>query len=120
LGASPDGHSLIAGRRGAWNVFSLETPASKPVPGLEPTERPSAWTADSQHIFTQTINPTGVTLNKVDLNSGRHEVWQVLKPKDQLGLRPMIFPVAITPDGRWMTFAYGNQLGQLYRSDNLK
>ena len=120
LGASPDGHSLIAGRRGAWNVFSLETPVSKPVPGLEPTERPSAWAGDSQHIFTQTINPTGVTLSKVDLSSGKHEVWQVLKPKDQLGLRPMIFPVGITPDGRWMTFAYGNQLGQLYRSDNLK
>src|ERR1700730_296990 len=27
---------------------------------------------------------------------------QTIKPKDQIGLRPMFDPVAITPDGKWM------------------
>jgi len=37
-----------------------------------------------------------------------------------VGLRPMITPVAVTPDGRWMAFTYKTQLGQLYRSDMLR
>jgi hypothetical protein len=35
-------------------------------------------------------------------------------------LRPMVSPMAVTPDGRWIAVAYSTQLGQLYRSDNLK
>jgi eukaryotic-like serine/threonine-protein kinase len=120
LGVAPDGHSSFAGHPGAWSIFSIETTGSKPVLGLETTERPAAWAADSQHIFTQVANPTGLTLYKLDLRSGKHELWQVLKPKDQVGLRPMIFPTGITPDGGRMVVAYGTQLGQLYRSDTLK
>jgi hypothetical protein len=44
----------------------------------------------------------------------------MIKPKDQVGLNPLSAPIAITPDGRWMAYHYGTQLGQLYRSDNLK
>jgi hypothetical protein len=31
----------------------------------------------------------------------------------------MIIPIVITPNGRW-AYYYGTQLGQLYRSVNLK
>jgi hypothetical protein len=32
----------------------------------------------------------------------------------------MVADIAITPDGRWMSYAYRTQVSQLYRSDNLK
>jgi hypothetical protein len=32
----------------------------------------------------------------------------------------MYAPPAITPDGKWMAYTYGNQLGQLYQTDSLK
>jgi hypothetical protein len=44
----------------------------------------------------------------------------MIKPKDQVGLNPLATPIAITPDGLWMACHYGTQLGQLYRTDNLK
>jgi hypothetical protein len=39
---------------------------------------------------------------------------QTIKPKDQMGLRPMFNPVAITPDGKWMacTFGYAQWLSR--------
>jgi hypothetical protein len=86
---------------------------------LVPTKSnlPSARAAWAKSFAQETLNPAGLTLDKLDLRSGKHELWQVLKPKDQVGLRPMIFPSGITPDGGRMVVAYGTQLGQLYRSD---
>ncbi|WP_410964930.1 hypothetical protein, partial [Salmonella sp. SAL04286] len=63
---------------------------------------------------------TGVSISKLDVETGKRELWQVIRPKEQVGLRPMADPTAITPDGRWMVFAYGTELGQLYRSDTLR
>jgi hypothetical protein len=117
---SPDGRFLSTTLYGAWVVLSLADGKTKPIPGIQPGEFPVAWGEDSKHVFTQTITPTGLTINKVDVESGKREPWRVVAPTEQLGLRPMITPTAITPDGRWMAFTYRTQLGQLYRSDTLK
>ena len=55
-----------------------------------------------------------------DLQTGRSELWQVIKPKDQVALRPMVNAVAITPDSRWMAYQYGTRVSQLYVSETLK
>jgi eukaryotic-like serine/threonine-protein kinase len=117
---SPDGRFLSTTQNGAWVVLSIADGKTKPIPGLQPAEFPIAWAEDSMHVFTQTIIPMGLTINKVDVESGKRELWRVVAPKDQVGLRPMITATAITPDGRWMAFIYRTQLGQLYRSDTLK
>jgi len=119
-GVSPDGHSLMVLHNGAWVIQSAEENSTKPVSGMQPGEFPIAWASDSKHVFTRIVSATGLTVYKVDLDSGRRELWQVVEPKDQVGLRPMVSPMAITPDGRWIAFAYSTQLGQLYRSDTLK
>jgi Tol biopolymer transport system component len=117
---SPDGRFLSTTQNGAWVVLSLADGKTKAIPGIQPGEFPIAWAEDSKHVFTQTIIPTGLTINKVDVESGKREPWRVVAPTEQVGLRPMITPTAITPDGRWMAFTYRTQLGQLYRSDTLK
>jgi eukaryotic-like serine/threonine-protein kinase len=117
---SPDGRFLSTTQNGAWVVLSLADGKTKPIPGIQPGEFPVAWGEDSKHVFTQTITPTGLTINKVDVESGKRELWRVVAPTEPVGLRPMITPTAITPDGRWMAFTYRTQLGQLYRSDTLK
>jgi hypothetical protein len=119
-GVSPDGHSLMVLHNGAWVIQSAEENSTKPVSGMQPGEFPIAWASDSKHVFTRIVSATGLTVYKVDLDSGRRELWQVVEPKDQVGLRPMVSPMAITSDGRWIAFAYSTQLGQLYRSDTLK
>lgn len=117
---APDGQHFFVLEKGAWAVRSIAAGSNRPIPSIQGREFPIGWTSDSKHIFTQISTPTGLTINKIDLNSGQRELWQMIKPKDQVGLNPLSTPIAITPDGRWMAYHYGTQLGQLYRSDNLK
>ncbi len=116
---APDGQSFIVQQNGGLAVRSIADGTSKPIQGIQATEFPIGW-ADSKHVFVQATIASGLNIYKVDVESGRREPWQVITPKDAVGLRPMITPTAITPDGRWIAFSYRTQLGQLYRSDTLK
>jgi hypothetical protein len=101
-------------------VFSMPANTFKLIPGLLKDESVISWATDTQHVFLQASTSTGLNIYKLDLNSGRRELWQAIVPKDQVGLRPLKNEIAITPDGRWMSYAYRNQLSQLYRTDNLR
>ncbi|MGD0109042.1 MAG: protein kinase, partial [Rhodopila sp.] len=116
---APDGQSFIVDQNGSFVVRSLSDGSSKPLPGIQAGEEPIGW-ADSKHVFVQATTATGLTISKVDAESGKRELWQTITPKDATGLRPMRTATAITPDGRWMAFGCRTQLGQLYRSDTLK
>jgi Tol biopolymer transport system component len=120
-GVGADGHSFLVHEPKAWVMRSLlASNAERVVAGINNDEFPIAWARDGKHVFVQAPGPTGISIYKVDLDSGQRELWQTVKPKDQVGLRPMNNPVAVTSDGRWMAFTYKTQLGQLYRSDTLK
>jgi eukaryotic-like serine/threonine-protein kinase len=116
---APDGQSVIIAAKGAFLVRSLSDSASKPIAGMHAGEFPIGW-GDTKHVIVQSITATGLNIYKVDVDSGKRELWQTITPKDAVGLRPMVTPIAITPDGRWMAFGCRTQLGQLYRSDTLK
>jgi eukaryotic-like serine/threonine-protein kinase len=118
---SSEGNSVLVGdTEGHSGVFTIATNTFKLVPGMLPNESVVAWTSDPQRVFTQVQTPTGLNIYKLDLTSGKRELWQAIIPKDQVGLRPMINEIAITPDGHYMSYAYRTQLSQLYRTDNLK
>jgi eukaryotic-like serine/threonine-protein kinase len=119
-GIAPDGKSFLLVTRGALVIRSLSDDSSTPVPGMQPGERAIGWAADLKSLFVQVPTDTGLNIYKLDITSGRRELWQAITPKNTVGLRPTIIPAAITPDGRWIAYAYRTQLGQLYRSDSLK
>ena len=119
-GASPDGESVIATHNGKRFIQSTVGKEAREIPGIPSTQFSIAWGSDAQHLFTQELNATGANLYKIDLETGRSELWQTIRPKDQIGLGAMKNPVSITPDGRWMVYAYGNHSGQLYVSESLK
>ena len=101
-------------------VQSTEGNATRTIAGIQPGEGPTAWASDSQHVFVQASSATGINIYKVDVDSGKRELWQAIVPKEQRGLRPLTWSAAITPDGRWIAFNYRTTTGQLYRSDTMK
>lgn len=117
---APDGDSFIVFENKAMMVRSIHRGTAKPLPGVQPDDLVIGWASDSKHLFVQKVTPTGANINKVDVESGKSELWQALAPKDNVGLQPMNFPAGITPDGRWIAFVHRNYLGQLYRSDTMK
>jgi Tol biopolymer transport system component len=123
LGIAPDGQSFLfrAGDKVVRKSISSDAVAQIPdVAPPQPDEQPIAWASDSQHVFTQVPTISGLNVYRFDLRSGQRELWQAIKPRDQIGLMPMNPPIAITPDGRWMAFTYSIELTQLYRSESLK
>jgi hypothetical protein len=70
--------------------------------------------------FVQATTAAGLNIYRLEVDSGKRELWQTITPKDATGLRPMNVRTAITPEERWMAFVCRTQLGQLYRSDTLK
>jgi len=119
-GVGPDGQSFFIHLNETWLLRSISSKDERSVAGIGADEFPVAWSADTKHVFVQHSAPNEVSLYLLDIDSGRRELWQTVKPKDQVGLRPMVTPVSMTPDGRWIAFTYKTQLGQLYRSDTLK
>jgi hypothetical protein len=111
VGASPDGQSILAIQNGKRVVHSTAGSESKEMLPLLQGQFPISWASDGQHMFTQELTATGVNPYKVDLQTGRSELWQSIKPKDQIGLRAMANSVAITHDGRWLAYQYGSQVG---------
>jgi Tol biopolymer transport system component len=122
-GIAPDNHSYATIDDGKPVLKSLASDATTQIPkaeGAVPDERAIAWTTDSQHVFIGSPAPTGLNIYRFDLQTGKRELWQTIKPADQIGLTPMNPAVAITPDGRWMVFTYTAVRSQLYRSDTMK
>jgi Tol biopolymer transport system component len=117
---APDEKSVVISQNGHAVIRSLIDGTSRPLPGLQSAEFPIAWSTDSTHIYVQAIVATVLDIYKVDVESGQRELWQVITPKEVVGLRPMTIPIGITPDGRWMAYNSRTQLGQLYSSDTLK
>jgi eukaryotic-like serine/threonine-protein kinase len=117
---APGSSSFVTFLNGAWVVRSISDNNSKAVAGIQVGEIPIAWASDPRHLFVQATTASGLSIYKVDVESGQRELWRTVTPKEQVGLRPMNIPTAITPDGRWMAFTYRTQLGQLYSSENLK
>jgi len=101
-------------------IGSFADEKTTPIPGLKSGEFPIEWAADGKHVFTETRDATGLSVAKVEIATGKREEWMQWSPKSQVGLAPWKAAVSITPDGRWMTFTYGTQFGQFYRSDTLR
>lgn len=119
-GVTPDGVSIafVGGKTPVMMSFKDKT--TRPLAGIQPDDLALNWASDSRHLFVQTVTARGADIYKVDVESGKRELWQTLTPKDTVGLQPMNFPAGITPDGHWMAFVHRNYLGQLYCSDTMK
>ncbi|MGA9529233.1 MAG: protein kinase [Terriglobales bacterium] len=117
---APDGDSFIVFENKAMAIRSIKSGTSRPLRGVQADDLIIGWTSDSTQLFVQKVTPKGADIYKVNVDSGKRDLWQTLAPKDNVGLQPMNFPSGITPDGRWMVFVHRNYLGQLYRSDTMK
>ena len=118
--SAPDGDSFLIEKADGDYTSSINGGEPKKLQSLRPDDQAIAWSADSQHIFVQTVTSTGLNVDKLDIASGKREHWQTISPRDPVGLRPMTTPISITPDGRYLAFIYRVTTGQLYQTDTLK
>lgn len=90
-----------------------------PIEGLAEDEVPVQWSADGRSLFVYRIADVPARIFRLDLSTGRRELWRELIPPDLAGTSD-IGNVQITPDGRAYAYYYGQILSDLYLVEGLK
>ncbi len=90
-----------------------------PVPGTEPDEAPTGWSADGRSIYVFRFGEIPAKLFEVELSTGKRKLWKELVPADAAGI-DTIRGITITPDARAYIYGYIRTLSDLYLVEGLK
>ena len=117
---SPDGKFLLTNTAGkGFGVTPLEGGPSVPVRGIEPNDRPLRWTADGRSLFVGSVRDLPARVFRVDLATGRRELWKEFTPGDPTGITG-IGADSISADGNTILFGYFHILSDLYVAEGLR
>jgi hypothetical protein len=93
--------------------------ASRPIPGLAAGEKVICWSADGQSLFVQGPGYTQVEIYRLDLASGRRELWKKVGPSDPAGVI-FVWPGRISDDTRSYAYGYARHLLDLFVVEGLR
>jgi hypothetical protein len=117
---SPDGSSLVTESPEGVALTPLAGGPSRPIPGLKPEDRPLRFTPDGRSLYLRnSARRLPSQVFRLDLATGRREVWKEFMPGDPAGLTSLS-PGAISDDGQTILFGYGRSLADLYVAEGLK
>ena len=90
---SPDGRFATGPAPGSgFARYPLEGGSPLPIEGLAEGEFPVQWTADGRSLFVYRIGDVPARIFRLDLSTGRRELWKELIPPDLAGAN-------VIPDG---------------------
>jgi Tol biopolymer transport system component len=114
LSISPDGRWVAAvGADNAISLWPVGSGAWRALPSAEPGDRPVAWSADGQSLWLFRRGEVPTNVFRLDLATGRRELWKTLLPPDPEGVYSII-EFRITPDGESYFYSYRRLLSQLF------
>jgi eukaryotic-like serine/threonine-protein kinase len=116
---SPDGKVVAAigpDRRGV--LFPVDGGASRPVDGIEDGEFPLRFGADGRSLYVWKRD-LPVRVHRIDLETGKRELWKELMPVDPGGVE-RISNVVLTPDAKFYAYTYSRLLSDLFVVEGLK
>ncbi len=120
LVVSPDGRFATGPAPGSgFARYPLEGGSPLLIEGLAEGEFPVQWSADGRSLFVYRIADVPAWIFRLDLSTGRRELWKELMPPDLAGTN-VILNVQITPDGRAYAYDYFQVLSDLYLVEGLK
>jgi serine/threonine protein kinase/WD40 repeat protein len=120
LSISPKGDFAAAiGPDQAISLWPIAGGPSRIVSGPQPGERPVAWSEDGQSLWLFRRGEVPAHVYRLDIASGRRELWKTLIPSDSAGVYSILY-FQVTPDGRAYAYSYMRLLSQLYLAKGLK
>ncbi len=110
---TPDSRSVAArGPDGKVHLYPLDGGSPGEIPGLEAGEDPIRWSADGRALFLYRSGEVPARVFRMDLASGRRELWRTLLPPDPT-------PPLLTADGSVFVCSYSRFLSTLYLVEGL-
>lgn len=94
--------------------------APKAVPSIHPDDFIASVSSDGRSVLVVSkASHVSLDVFRVDLASGRRELFKKIGPIDLAGLR--VFPSGLfTPDGKYYGYSYNRILSELYAVDGLR
>jgi Tol biopolymer transport system component len=117
---SPDGKFVagVDGERKVW-IYPVEGGEPRLVPGITAGDAPLRWHADGRSLFIGRLGETPAKIYRLDLASGRKELWRELIPADPGGVK-YFSRIVLTPDGKSYAYSFYRSLSDLYLVTGLK
>jgi eukaryotic-like serine/threonine-protein kinase len=114
---SPDGKfvletSAVANQLEQNIIVELATGKVRPAPLLQ-GDQPVNWDQDGSHVFVVRKGDAEATIYRVDMVSGKREVWKQIRPADPAGILSLR-GFFVTPSGNAYTYSAGRALSSLY------
>ncbi len=117
---SPDGRYAAAVGPDRKNyLYPVEGGEPVPVTGLADLETPLGWTPDGKALYVYTRGEYPARVYRLDLATGRRELWKVLTPPDPAGINT-ISPPRISPDGKAYVYSYNRILSDLFLAEGIR
>jgi Tol biopolymer transport system component len=100
---------------------SLDGGETRPAPWIGNEEHVIAWSPDGGHAFVVGSFQPPFRVFRVDVATGRRELWLDTSPPDPAGVvRFRYSQTALTPDGRYYAYAYFRTLSDLFLVKDLR
>jgi Tol biopolymer transport system component len=120
MAASPDGRFVAAqGPDSKIAIYAVDEGAPRPLPGAEAGESPILWSADGGSLYVYRTSEAPVRVFKVDIATGRRELWKTIAPADRSGL-VSIDNIVMTPDARSYAYSFARILTSLEVAEGLR
>jgi serine/threonine protein kinase len=118
---SPDGRAVavIGPDRKGILLPLAGSGAPRPISGIADGEVPLRFSADGRHLYLWKRGDVPARVTRLDLESGKREVWKDLIPADPSGVE-RISNVLVTPDGKGYAYCYTRLLSDLFVVEGLK
>jgi WD40 repeat protein len=115
---SPDGSTIAAISPDArLRLYPVDGSVPRDVPGVDGNETPVGWIPDGLLVMAAVDLALG-NIYKVDVTTGRRQLWTNMLPKDPAGML-LLGSVVVTPDGRSLAYSWFRALSNLYVAEGL-
>ncbi|HXM78225.1 MAG TPA: hypothetical protein VOA00_03240, partial [Thermoanaerobaculia bacterium] len=116
---APDGKwTVVAGPDRKRYLYPLSGGEPTAVPGLDREDNVDQRSLDGRFLFVHRRGEIPAKVFRLDISSGRKELWRALMPADAAGV-PGI-SVSPTPSGEAYLYSYTRTLSDLYLVDGVK
>ncbi len=117
---SPDGKfASVQGPDRRRYLYPLAGGEPQPIPSLVPGEDPVGWMGDSHWLFLFDRQKIPGRVFRVELSTGKRELWKELVPLDPAGI-DLLSPPALTPDGKTYVYSYNRILSDLFLAEGIR
>jgi len=117
---SPNGEQLAVAMGAEYRtlVYPVNGGEPRPVPGLQASEVPVAWTPDNRFLYCYRLGETPANVFQVEVASGRRSPWKKLVPPDPVGIT-FLGSMFISSDGKSYVYSINRKLDVLYLVEGL-